>query len=57
MITIAFVPLEETIQILVNIAFNGNWFNNTHNGYLNIFEGDLIELLTIDSTFKRFHAS
>ena len=44
-ITMAFVPLEETIQVSVNRAFNGNWFNNTHK--LNIFEGDLIELLTI----------
>ena len=39
------VPLEKTIQIWAKIAFNGNWFNNTHD--LNICEGDLIELLTI----------
>jgi len=24
------VPLEETIQILANKAFAGNWFNETH---------------------------
>lgn len=41
----AFVTLEETIQVSVNRAFNENWFNNTNN--FNIFEGDLIELLTI----------
>ena len=39
------VPLEEIIRTLAKKAFNGNWFNNTHN--LNICEGDLIELLTI----------
>ena len=25
------VPLEETIQILAKKAFDGNWFNDTHN--------------------------
>ena len=25
------VPLEETIQVLANKAFVGNWFNDTHN--------------------------
>ena len=39
------VPLEEIIQILAKKAFNGNWFNNTHN--LSICKGGLIELLTI----------
>ncbi|XP_078355722.1 uncharacterized protein LOC144640479 [Oculina patagonica] len=46
------VPLEETIQILAKKAFNGNWFNNTHN--LNISEGDLIELLTIATKDQLF---
>ena len=40
-----FVPLEGIIQILAKKAFNGNWFNNTHN--LNIYEGDLIEVLSL----------
>ena len=46
------VPLEETIQILAKKAFDGNWFNNTHN--LNICEGDLIELLTIATKDQLF---
>jgi len=33
-------------------AFNGNWFNNTHN--LNMCEGDLIELLTIATNDQLF---
>ena len=36
---------EGIIQILAKKAFNGNWFNNTHN--LNIYEGDLIEVLSL----------
>ena len=46
------VPVEETIQILAKKAFNGDWFNNTHN--LNICEGDLIELLTIATKDQLF---
>ena len=46
------VPLEEIIQILAKKAFNGNRFNNTHN--LNICEGDLIELLTIETKDQLF---
>ncbi|XP_078368307.1 uncharacterized protein LOC144652167 [Oculina patagonica] len=46
------VPLEKTIKILAKKAFNGNWFNNTHN--LNISEGDLIELLTIATKDQLF---
>ena len=47
------VPLEETTQILARKkAFNGNWFNITHN--LNICEGDLIELLTIATKDQLF---
>ena len=46
------VPLEETIQILAKKAFNGNWFNNTHN--LNICEGDLIKLPTIANKDQLF---
>ena len=46
------IPLEETIQILAKKAFSGSWFNNTHN--LNIFEGDLIELLTIATKDQLF---
>ena len=37
------VPLDETIQILANTAFDQNWFNKTHQ--LNITQDDLIELL------------
>ena len=40
-----FVPLEGIIQNLAKKAFNGNWFNNEHN--LNIYEGDLIEVLSL----------
>ena len=46
------IALEETIQILAKKAFNRNWFNNIHN--LNIFEGHLIELLTIATKDQLF---
>ena len=39
------VPLDETINLLADKAFNDNWFNNTHN--MNITKDDLIELLGV----------
>ena len=39
------VPLDETIHLLADKAFDGNWFNNTHN--LDITKDDLIELLNV----------
>ena len=46
------VPLKGTIQILVEKAFNRNWFNDTHN--LNICEGGPIEVLTIATKDQLF---
>ena len=37
------VPLDETIQILADKAFNDDWFNKTH--VLNLSRDQLIELL------------
>ena len=37
------VPLDETIQILADRAFNDDWFNKTHQ--LNLSKDQLIELL------------
>ena len=39
------VPLDETIHLLMDKAFDDNWFNNTHN--LDITKDDLIELLSV----------
>ena len=38
------VPLDETIEILVNRAFSNNWFNTTHN--LALTRTDLVDLLS-----------
>ena len=46
------IPLDETIQILANKAFENNWFNLTYN--LNISKDDLIELLTISTKDQLF---
>ena len=46
------VPLEETIQILANKAFNQNWFNETYN--LNITQEDLVELLQVATKHQLF---
>ena len=46
------VPLEETIQILANKAFNQNWFNETYN--LNITQEDLVELLRVATKHQLF---
>ena len=37
------VPLEETIQILADKAFSGDWFNKTYK--LNLTRADLVDLL------------
>ena len=46
------VPLEETIQILANKAFNQNWLNETYN--LNITQEDLVELLRVATKHQLF---
>ena len=46
------VPLEETIQILANMAFNQNWFNETYS--LNITQDDLVELLRVATKHQLF---
>ena len=38
------VPLDETIEILVNRAFSNNWFNTTDN--LALTRTDLVDLLS-----------
>jgi len=37
------IPLDETIRLLANKAFENNWFNSTYD--LNLSKEDLIELL------------
>ena len=49
------MPLEETIQILVNKAFTQNWFNETHN--LNITQDDFVELLRVATKHQLFQFS
>ena len=46
------VPLEESIHILANKAFPGNWFNETHQ--LNISRDDLVELLRVATKHQLF---
>jgi len=46
------VPLDETIQILVEKAFKNNWFNVTHK--LNISKSDLVELLQVATKNQLF---
>ena len=47
-----YVPLDETINIVVNKAFTGDWFNKT-NG-LNLQKDQLTELLKIATTNQLF---
>ena len=42
------VPVDETIQLLADKAFKGNWFNKKNK--LNITKTDLIKLLRLVST-------
>ena len=46
------VPLQETIDILVDKAFTEDWFNTTHN--LNISKQDLQELMKVASMNQLF---
>ena len=47
------VPLDETIQILADEAFNDDWFNKTHE--LNLSWDQLIEQLNAASKNQLFH--
>ena len=46
------VPAHETIEILAEKAFAGNWFNNTYN--LNLTKDQLMELLKLATTNQLF---
>jgi len=46
------VPLEEAIQILADIAFVNNWFNETH--HLNLSRMDLADLLKASTKDQLF---
>ena len=46
------VPLDETIEILVNRAFTNNWFNTTHN--LDLTRMDLVDLLSVATKGQLF---
>ena len=46
------VPLDETIQILVDKAFSNNWFNTTYE--LNITKSDLSDLLKVATKDQLF---
>ena len=46
------VPLEETIEILVDRAFSNNWFNTTHS--LALTRTDLIDLLSVATKGQLF---
>ena len=46
------VPLDETIKILVNKAFTGDWFNKTYG--LNLQQDQLARLLEIATTNQLF---
>ena len=46
------VPLDETIEILVNRAFSNNWFNTTHN--LALTRTDLVDLLNVATKGQLF---
>ena len=46
------VPLDETIEILVNRAFSNNWFNTTHN--LALTRMDLVDLLSVATKGQLF---
>ena len=46
------MPLDETIEILVNRAFTNNWFNTTHN--LALTRTDLVDLLSVATKGQLF---
>ena len=46
------VPVDETIQLLADKAFKGNWFNKKNK--LNITKTDLIKLLTLATKHQLF---
>ena len=46
------VPLDETIEILVNRAFSNNWFNTTHN--LALTRTDFVDLLNVATKDQLF---
>ena len=46
------VPVQETINILVDKAFTDNWFNSTYN--LNLQKDQVAQLLTMASTDQLF---
>ena len=46
------VPLDETIEILVNRAFSNDWFNTTHN--LALTRTDLVDLLSVATKGQLF---
>ena len=46
------VPVDETIEILAEKAFKGDWFNKEHN--LHITKADLVELLNIATKNQLF---
>ena len=46
------LPLDETIEILVNRAFLNNWFNTTHN--LALKRMDLVDLLSVATRGQLF---
>ena len=46
------VPVDETIEILAEKAFKGDWFNKEHN--LHITNADLVELLNIATKNQLF---
>ena len=46
------VPLDETMEILVNRAFSNNWFNATHN--LALTRTDLVDLLSVATKGQLF---
>ena len=46
------VPLDETIEILVNRAFSNNWFNTTYN--LVLTRTDLVDLLSVATKGQLF---
>ena len=46
------VPVDETIQLLADKAFKGNWFNKMNK--LNITKTDLIKLLTLATKHQLF---
>ena len=46
------VPLEETIQLLTDMAFTNNWFNKTYE--LHLSRQDLVDLLRAATKGKFF---